>query len=561
MLVELRIRDYAVIEDLSVDVTPGLNVVTGETGAGKSIIVGALSLLLGERASSGVIRAGSGRAIIEAVFDVEGSPELAPELDDMGIEPEESLLVFRREVAARGRNRAWINGSPATVSSVARLGNRLVDIHGQHEHQSLLRSAEQRAILDVFATSGELADRVRSLHASLMHGTADLEAREARLRELENRSDFLRFQLREIEGARLEPDEDRLLEEEARRLEHSEELVREAGRLHEELYDDEEAISARLASLRRLLGRLARIDSSLTDAESLLREGYHAVTEVGRRLGDYAADISHDPGRLDELRRRLDLIFRLKRKYGPELKDVMETRRRIEGELAELETASFDLQDLEREIGETRLAFEESVAQLSGIRGRTASELAGQVEKLLPELGMPGARFRIGLAPLPGAGAGGGERIEFRASLNPGFEPRSLSKIASGGELSRVMLALKAILAQADRISTLVFDEVDAGIGGIVATRIAEKLREVAQHHQVFVVTHLPQLAAEADTHFSVTKKTAEGLAVMKMRKLSGERRVREIARMLGGDPESNISRRHARELLRHSSTSSAGLP
>ena len=550
MLIELRIRDYAVIDDLSLRLAPGLNVLSGETGAGKSIIVGALSLLLGERASSQVVRRGASRAMVEAVFDVSGIAGLEDEVADLGFPREEGLLLLRREVAAEGRNRAWVNGSPATASALGELGGRLVDIHGQHEHQSLLRPREQRWILDVFAGAEELAQETRSLHETLTQRRRELKEKEARIKELETRADFLRFQLGEIDDAALQEGEEELLQEEARRLEHAEELALGARKLHERLYAGDDSLSDRVSSLRTLLERLSRVDPSLGSSLRALEEAYHHLSDAGQRLGSYASGLEHDPRRLEEIRKRQDLLFRLKRKYGPEIQDVLQAGTRVREELSELDAASFDLEDLRGELRRVETRFLERVQALTGRREKAAHRLEGEVRRIFPALGLGKGEFRVAISPSPVPGAGGGEQVEFLASLNPGFDPGPLSRIASGGELSRVMLALKTILAGVDRVPTLVFDEIDAGIGGEVAAQVAEKLRDVARHHQVFVITHLPQLASRAQHQLLVEKLEVGGIASTRVRELEGEERVREVARMLGGDPDSVTSREHARELL-----------
>ena len=550
MLTHLRVCDYAVLDEATLELGPGLSVLSGETGAGKSLLVGALSLLLGERAAADVVRAGADRAVIEGAFDVTGRPELADRLDELGIVPEDGVLVLKREVAAEGRNRAWVNGSPATVAVVGELGSLLVDLHGQHEHQALLRPDEQRRILDAFAGAAALAAEVAERFEDRARLLCELGTVEARRRELEARADFLRFQRDEIGGARVEKGEDEALEEEARRLEHASELAVETGGLHERLYAGEDAASDRVSMARDVVQRLARVDPSLEEIAALLESAYHQVVEAARRLGDYAAGVEHDPSRLDRVRHRLDRLFRLKRKYGPELADVLETGRRVSAELDELEAAAFDLGRLRERVGAATAELSEAAQQLTKARLGAAERLEGAVAVLLPELGMPGGEFRVVLEALAEPTAGGAETVELRVSLNPGFELRPLRRVASGGELSRVMLALKAVLARVDRVPTLVFDEIDVGIGGAVAGAVAAKLRDVAEAHQVLVVTHLPQLAARAHGHLLVEKGTRRGVASTRVRALQGEERVREIARMLGGDPESERSRDHARELL-----------
>ncbi|MBI4409586.1 MAG: DNA repair protein RecN [Gemmatimonadetes bacterium] len=550
MLLELRIQNYAIIERLSVRLEPGLNVLTGETGAGKSIVVGALALLLGERASADLVRTGAERATVEGVFDVAGNAEVERLLAEQALEPEDGLLMLRREVAVGGRNRAWVNGSPATTSFLGALGRQLVDLHGQHEHQTLLHAEEQRAILDAYGDAADLAAQVRAAHERLSRARRQLEELDRRRREIEQRADFLRFQVEEIERARIEEGEDQRLEDEARRLEHSEDLVKLSGRLYSALYAAEEAVTARLGELRRVLEQLLRIDPAAADARELLESAYYNLEELGRRMGDYSRAVEHDPARLDAIRRRQDLLFRLKGKYGPTLEDVLATGRRAREELDLLEGAALDRQTLEQEEAEARQALEGLAGKLTRRRRKAAERLAAEVMKILPELGLAGGHFELALAPLDAIGAEGAETVEFRVALNVGFEARALARVASGGELSRIMLALKTILARLDRIPTLVFDEIDVGIGGRVALQVGDELRRVAERHQVFVITHLPQIASRAHHHLLVEKLEHEGTTFPRLLELGGEERVRELARMLGGDPESTTSLEHARELL-----------
>jgi DNA repair protein RecN (Recombination protein N) len=550
MLIEIRLRNLAVIESLSLELGPGLNALTGETGAGKSIIVGALSLLLGERASSESVREGAERGSVEAVFDLSSRPELRRRLDELGFDAEGDLLVLRREVQAEGRSRAWINGSPATAGVLGEFGRALVDLHGQHEHQTLLRTPEQRAILDAYADGTSLAREVSELFGHVA-SLGDREERcRARASELRDRAEFLRARLDEIDGAALRPGEDTRVDEELRKLEHAEELAAESEAVHALLYAREGSVSEQLARARDLLERLSRFDPTLSGLREEVDELYHRAAEAGRAAGTYAARVDVSPGRTEELRRRADRIVRLKRRYGPELAGVLETGDRARQELAELDETGLEIEEIRRELAKARTVFGERAAALSEARSEAGARLAREVEAALPKLGMPGARFRVDLQPLDAPGSSGAERVQFLASLNPGFDVRPLARIASGGELSRVMLALKAALTREDPIPTLVFDEIDAGIGGAVATSVAAKLEEVAERHQVVVVTHLAQLASRGSIHLRVEKEERDGRALATVRSLEGEGRVREIARMLGGDPDSVISRDHARELL-----------
>jgi DNA repair protein RecN (Recombination protein N) len=551
MLIELRIENFAVIEGLSVRLEPGLNVLTGETGAGKSIVVGALSLLLGERASAESVRAGTDRAVVEGVFDIEGRADIAELLEAHGLAPEDGLLMLRREVAVEGRNRAWINGAASTAGLVGELGSMLVDLHGQHEHQALLRTDAQRDILDAYAGATDLAARLRDAYTGLVEARQAVEGLEARRREVEQRADFLRFQLEEIEAADPDPEEEDRLGEESRRLEHAEELARISERLHDELYENETAVTAVLGALRKELEELIRIDPSEEPARELLDAAYYAVEELGRRMADYASGVEHDPARLEAIQRRQDLLYRLKNKYGPELSDVVATARSAREELELLDGSVFERKALEKREAEARERVEQLATELTRARREAGDRLAKEVMAVLPELGLEGGRFDVRFDPLPEPGAAGAEQIEFLVAVNVGFQPQPLARVASGGELSRVMLALKTILARVDRVPTLVFDEIDAGIGGRVAVQVGAELRDVARHHQVFAITHLPQIASRADHHLLVLKGEVGGMTRTSLEELVDDARVRELARMLGGDPESETSLDHARELLR----------
>ena len=550
MLIELRIKDYAVIHDLTLELGSGLSALSGETGAGKSIIVGALSLLLGERAASDTVRTGAERAMVEAVFDVATYPKLGVQLDDLGIEAEDGLLILRREVAAVGRNRAWINESPTTARTVGELGRSLVDLHGQHEHQTLLRKDTQRHILDAFGEAEEDASAVEEAYEELGGLEAKLRELQDHRRELASRVDFLRFQMRELEEADVQSGEEEALTEESGRLENSEELLGETTRIHDELYSAEGALTDKVSGLAQTLARLKGWDPALEGPHEELQGAYHALAEVGRDLSDYVGGLRHDPGRLEEVRSRLDLIHSLKRKYGPTAEDVIASRDRVRAKLDEVEDGGWDEDTLAAEVDRTRSDLIAAAARLSEKRQAAATRLEEEVEALLPDLGLPSGTFKVQMDTLPEVKSRGAESIEFLVSVNAGFPPSSLARVASGGELSRVMLTLKAILAQVDQVPTLVFDEIDAGIGGQVASLVAAKLKDVARYHQVFVVTHLPQLASQACSHLLVEKDEREGLAATAVRGLTGDARVREIARMLGGDPESETSQDHARELL-----------
>lgn len=554
MLTELRIRNFAIIEALTLPLARGFNVLSGETGAGKSIIVGALSLLLGERASVDLIRTGADRATVEGVFDVGDRAEIAQLLDDRGIDVEDSLVVLKREIVATGRGRSWVNGTAVNAGLLAEIGRLLVNLHGQHDAQALLDADAQRRILDAFAGATDHAALVEEAYdalAAIRRDSTDLAVRKA---EAERRADYLRHVAKEIEDAHLVEGEDVRLEEEARRLENAEELRSLATGLAAALDGEDEAVLSQLGSIARQLSTIQRIDPTLQRLQELYDNGFYALEALARELDDYERTVDLDPSRLEEVRRRRDVLFRLTKKYGGSLARVIEVGKQSRAELDLVDSADLDLRQLKGLAQDALGRLEERSRALSELRRSAAERLGHAVDEVLPELGMPDGRFAVHLAPLPEIGASGAEETEFRVSLNVGHEARSLSRVASGGELSRVMLALKTILARLDRVPTLIFDEVDAGIGGRVGLQVGETMRRVAAYHQVFAITHLAQIAARAHHHILVSKGARAGVTTADTEVLTDDRRVREIARMLGGDQESEVSRAHAVELLESAS-------
>lgn len=551
MLTELRIRNFAIIESVALPLEPGLNVLSGETGAGKSIIVGALGLLVGERASGDLVRTGADRATVEGVFDVHDATELAAMLDERGIESGDGTLVLKREVsAAGGRARAWINGSPVTAGVLAEIGRQLVNVHGQHEAQALLDEESQRRILDLFAEAGPEAAGVAAAHSARQSAVAAVRDLTGRRAEAEKRADYLRHVAREIGDAKLKDGEDEQLADEARRLTHAEELRDLAGEITEALDDADEGALRRVGQLQRALASLQKIDPATARMQELHDSAYYALEELSREAANYLAVVEHDPARLDEVERRRDLIFRLTTKYGGTIASVGEVGRAAAAELDLLDTAGLDLRTLDARVVESTATLDKAAAALTSKRRAAGAKLSKAVEKLFPELGMPDGRFLVDLVVRSEVGVTGAEDVTYRVALNVGHEARPLDRVASGGELARVMLALKTILARLDHVPTLIFDEVDAGIGGKVGLMVGDAMRRVAEHHQVFAITHLPQIAARADHHIVVSKGSKEGITTADVGVVRGDDRVAEIARMLGGDSESSVSREHARELL-----------
>lgn len=551
MLTELRIRNLAIIDAIVLPLAPGLNVLTGETGAGKSIIVGALGLLIGERASSDLVRSGADKATVEGVFDIGARRDLLDALDARGIDSD-GTLVLKREVPAAtgGRARAWINGSPVTAGVLAEVGRTLVNVHGQHEAQSLLASDAQQRILDLFGDAEGERSAVEQAHRSLAEARDAVAALAARRDEASKRADWLAHVAKEIADAKLREGEDERLEEEARRLSHAEELQSLLAEITATLDGSDEGALGRIGHLQKPLAALQQIDPATSRLQELFDAAWYALEELAREAETYAEGVELDPARLDEVGRRRDLIFRLTKKYGGSIAAVLEAGREARAELDLLDTAGLDLRGLESRVAAAEAALTAAAASLTAKRTKAAATLAKAVEARLPELGMPDGRFQVALTTRAEPSAQGAEEVEFRVALNLGHEARPLARVASGGELARVMLALKTILARLDGIPTLIFDEVDAGIGGRTGLMVGDAMRDVAGHHQVFAITHLPQIAARAHQHIVVRKAPKGGVTTSDVALVREDDRVDEIARMLGGDQESETSREHARELL-----------
>jgi DNA repair protein RecN (Recombination protein N) len=549
MLTELRVRDLATIADVTLQLGPGLNVLTGETGAGKSMLVDALALLLGERAASGGVRPGAAKSVVEGAF--EGiDPSTRRHIEELGLDVEDGRVVVRREVSAEGRSRAWVNGSPTTASVLAELGGLLVDLHGQHETQSLLHAEAQRDILDAFAHAAADRAAVAEAHAAVAALRGDEASLSARRDEVRRRADYLRHVVQEIDAAQLQPGEDEALQVESRRLSQAGTLVEQAERIIEALEGESGNALGALGLADRALASLERVDPSTTEWRQLLDAAYANLSELSRLATEYAGSVQEDPARLAAIERRRDLVFRLTGKYGATLQAVLTTRDEAASELDLLDTADTDLRGLAARRAASEVALSAAAKGLSARRHEAGDRLARGVNRLLPRLGLAGGKLSVVLTPLNEPGPHGCESVQLYVQLNVGLEAKPLAKVASGGELSRLMLALKVVLVKHDAIATLVFDEVDQGIGGEVGVQVGSALAEVAEQHQVLVITHLPQIAARADSHLVVLKEARRGIATSDVQVLHGEDRINEIARMLG-DAEGDAARRHAQALLK----------
>jgi len=550
VLLELRLRNVAVIEAVTLPLAGGLNVLTGETGAGKSLIVGALGLLLGERAAADRIRAGHDRASVEATFDARGLGDVRAWLDARGIDADDETLILKREVSSAARSRAWVNGTAVTVAVLRALGAQLITVHGQHEAQQLLDAAAQRSVLDAYAGATELAHQVSSAHARVLVVRETRTALEARRVAASQRADYLRFLVDEIDAAKLQPGEDEQINAEHRRLAHAEELRRTAEEIVATLQGDEGAVLDQLGSVQRALGSLQRIDPSLERLQASSDAAYYALEELARELATYADSIEADPLRLRVVDARRTLLHQLVRKHGPTVDDVLATAEQARNELALVDDIDSARATVERELQQAMAAHGAVAAELTRMRTTAALTLADAVGALLPELGMVDGQFLVQLAPLAEAGVYGAEQVQFLVALNAGTAPGPLDRVASGGELARVMLAVSTVLARLQAVPTLVFDEVDAGVGGAVAWQVGALMRRVASHHQVLAISHLAQIAACAHHHVVVRKARTDGFTTSDTETVRDDARVLELARMLGGDAEREVSRAHARELL-----------
>lgn len=549
MLTTLRIKNLALVSDLTLQLQPGYNVITGETGAGKSIIVGALHLLLGERADRELIRSGCDSCSVEAIFENPPLAALGRILEENGLEPcADSQLLLKRVLIASGGNRQFINGSPATLHTLAEIGRALVDMHGPHEHQSLLHPARQLDILDAFAGLKPLREKF----AGLMRNKSELEQEKASLivdeQTYARQLDLLRFQCKEISAGQLQPDEETQLTEDLKRAANASRLLELSQEALNLLAEEDESLLRRAGAIGRSLQALQRLDSTANELTTTHEQAIAAWNELSSALRRYADGIEIDPARLQQLEERFNLIQSLKRKYGATVaaviafgEDAQRKLQNLEQRDTEIARLNNDLQTLDHEI----LC---QGRELSSQRRKAIPKLVKGAMKQLQGLGFQQSHFEIDIKSLDAPGATGLDQIEFQFAPNAGEPARPLRAIASSGEMSRVMLALKTVLAAEDEIPLLVFDEIDANVGGETAVVVGEKMRQISQRHQVICITHLPAVAASGAAHYVVTKKIDAGRTVSEITMLDKDQRIREIARMLGG--QSETARQHAKELL-----------
>ncbi|HYE33405.1 MAG TPA: DNA repair protein RecN [Methylomirabilota bacterium] len=549
MLHTLRIRNLALVSDLTVELAPGYNAVTGETGAGKSIIIGALTLLLGERADRTMIRSGSDSCSVEAVFDAPPQPEFAALLEERGLEPcEDGKLILKRVFTAAGSNKQHVNGSPATLVVLKEIGELLADLHGPHEHQSLLQTSQQLSILDRFGNLEELRGRF----TKALDNRKQLQAEKAALivdeRTYAQQLDLLRHQRNEITAARLHPDEEQEAEETYQRASNAARLLEAAQQAVSTLDGEENSVFQQLAAVGRSVQELARLDKSAANLAEIHSQALELLHDLQRELEAYTEKVDLDPAQLQAAEERLTLIQSLKRKYGSSLAEVIAHGEEAARKLQQLESRDAELERINAALEKNEQELRAKGGELSKERQKTARKLARTAVAHLEDLGFKQSQFEVSLKQAAEPQATGFDNIEFLFSPNPGEPLRPLRAIASSGEMARVMLALKSALADTDQIPVLVFDEVDANVGGETATAVGRKMQEIGRRHQVLCITHLAPVAAQAPHHFRVSKEVAGGRTTTTVVKLDPAERVNEIARMLGGTD--SAAKKHAESLL-----------
>jgi DNA repair protein RecN (Recombination protein N) len=562
MLRSLRITNYALVDRLEVEFGPGLNVITGATGAGKSIIVGATDLILGERASTEAVRSGCDCAGVEAVFETPNDRTLRELASKAGVTVEDVLLI-RREVSGKGQSKCFVNDRQVTLGSLKSIGDRLADLHGQHEHQSLLNVDRHVEYLDQFGHLQDDLSRLGQSYRLLKAKQKELDELEASKRMDEERRQLYRFQIQEIERAGLTPGEEDRLAEERKVLENTEALHQLSSGAYDQLHETEMSILERLGVLSKDLKKGAAIDSRLKEPAETLQSSQIGLEDVARFLEDYKSRLQFDPERLEAIRERLNLLNTLKRKYDKGIQEILAYKDQVAKHLDQIENKDQIIRSLQEEIGTASETLQEQCISLSEKRKSKASRLCKKIQDALGALSMDQTKFQIritqredqnGLVTIDGkrhlVDETGMDQVEFFVSPNPGEEPKPLAKIASGGEISRIMLALKSTLVETDRVDTMIFDEIDVGIGGEVASAVGRSLKALASSHQVIVITHLQQIASQADDHFQVFKENVKGRTVTRIRNLTKDERVKEIARMMSGEKVSQLALKQAREMI-----------
>lgn len=549
MLKALRIKDFAIIDEMSLEFEKGFTVFTGETGAGKSILVDAIGIMIGGRAAADVVRYGCDEAVVEAIFEEVADEDLFEKITQYGIPANNNEVLIRRNISKGGKNRIYINGMLATLSMLEEIASGLVDIHGQHDQQNLLKRERHIEYLDAFGGLSGQRDRVRERYRHLNQLSARLDELEASVRGRKEKEELFKYQLAEIKGAGLKPDEEKDLTREREMLANAGRLSASSSEAYSLLYEDDRAILSGLGKIEETLTEISKIDDRMGESLEMVRSSKAALRETAESVRRFRDEVRDDPERLDKIEERLYLIEKLKKKYGPSVEEILAYQSKIEKELAGLEFSDQDISALRGEIGEVSEKTTQEAAELSKLRGKSLKTLEKEIAQELSLLQMENMKFSAGIERVP-LSQNGIDSVEFLIA-NLGEEPRPLGKIASGGELSRLMLAIKSRLSAVDRVQTLIFDEVDTGVGGRVAEEVGRRLKELSKDHQVCCVTHLPQIAALADTHYSVEKVMTDNRVTTNIRRLDDQGRIKEIGRMLGGKDKTEGALRYAEEMLR----------
>lgn len=548
MICELFIQNIAVIEKLRIDFKSGMSVLTGETGAGKSIIIDSINMILGNKADKSLIRHGEDKALVSAVFDV--SEKIQKELVEYEIECEEDKLYISRSISAEGKNVCRINGMPSPLSVLREIAPKLINIHGQHDNQALLSPSKHIGFLDSYADNSELLEEYKVLYSELKDAKKQLSELLCDDDERLRRADLLEYQVKEIEGAELKPGEEEELLEQRGIISNAEKINNGVMQAKEALYSGEESAYNSLHNAVSALEKITGIDERIDKAHETLSDMLYSVQDISYEIADFAEGVEYNEQALDEIEERLDVYSKLKRKYGSNYEEIMKFYENAREELSKLQNIDENIEIYKEKIEKITEEISACGEKLTKVRLKASKTLQERIEKALSELNMEQARFKVDVQKTEDFTPDGCDSVEFLISANAGDIEKPLVKIASGGELSRVMLAIKSILAECDEVETLIFDEIDTGVSGSAAQKIADKLSEISNFRQVICITHLPQLASGADNHFYIEKNTEDGKTKTSVRLLDDEERVLEVARITGGEL-TEISKEHARELIR----------
>jgi DNA repair protein RecN (Recombination protein N) len=564
MLKSFEVKDYALIEHISVEFGSGLNIITGETGAGKSILIDAMSLLLGERASTEVVRKGAQKSFVEGIFYVKANKKVKSLLEENDVDFSDELII-RREISLKGSNRCFINDTPVNLNLVKDVGNLLVDLHGQHEHQSLLRTETHIDYLDEFGDYQNILQQYKKIFSELVEKENELTELQEKESSIKEKKDFYSFQIKEIDNVSPQEDENDKLIEELKILENSEKLSEISSEIYQLLYESDSSIQSALAKIKSLLQKLNEIDKSFADSLSESESALAQVQDISNYVRSYNSKINLDQEEVEGKRERLGVINLLKKKYGGSVKSILDYRKKIGEEFELAENFSEKIKELSKNIFELRKNAGSLAKSLSKKREQTAKLVKKGIEETLKELGIQEPQFKTQIiskksenefgVSIDGkfimATSKGIDEVEFFISTNPGEDLKPLAKVASGGEVSRIMLSLKSTLAKNDKLPLLIFDEIDVGVSGRIAQKVGQTLKNLSGYHQVISITHLPQIASHADHHFSIEKIAQNERVISSIKKLPQSERITEIARLLSGEKVTEANLKSARELLR----------